>query len=97
MRTDWEYRREESSLWEFIMPLIFSWSIEFVLEALEVCGGFWTGEDGGVWKLSDEVDDEDDEEKKTSVWEAVVKGKSYLRILYSCIMIISRYFPFIGI
>ena len=61
MRTDWEYRREESSLWEFIMPLIFSWSIEFVLEALEVCGGFWTGEDGGVWKLSDEVDDEDDD------------------------------------
>ena len=27
-----------------------------------VCGGFWPGEDGGVWKLSDEDDDGDEDD-----------------------------------
>ena len=71
MRTDWECRREESSLWEFKMPLMLSWSIELILP---VCGGFWVGEDGGVWKLSDEEDEDDDEEDDGEEGEEDVDG-----------------------
>ena len=76
MRICFEWRRAESSEWDVLMLLMFSWRMEFGwlreggLGALTgggtrgVGGGEGRGEEGGVKKSDDDDEEEEEDEKE---------------------------------